>query len=102
MATIEQTYDKALPRASDADRWLAWVTTVDHKRIGALYLLTALGFFLIGGAEAMLIRAQLTFPLNHLLSPGLYNQLFTMHGTTMIFLVAIPALLGMTNYVVPL
>ena len=81
---------------------LAWVATVDHKRIGILYLLTALGFFVIGGIEAMLIRLQLAVPNNTLLQPDTYNMLFTMHGTTMIFLVAMPALFGLANYIVPL
>jgi cytochrome c oxidase subunit I len=81
---------------------LAWMATVDHKRIGILYVLTTLVFFLVGGAEALLMRLQLAWPQNHLLSPEAYNQLFTMHGTTMIFLVVMPALIGFANYFVPL
>jgi heme/copper-type cytochrome/quinol oxidase subunit 1 len=81
---------------------LAWLSTVDHKRIGILYLLTALVFFVIGGIEALLIRIQLAVPNNHFLGPDTYNQVFTMHGTTMIFLVAMPALFGLINYVLPL
>jgi heme/copper-type cytochrome/quinol oxidase subunit 1 len=81
---------------------LAWIATVDHKRIGILYLLTTLVFFLIGGVEALLMRLQLAWPENHLLSPEAYNQLFTIHGTTMIFLVVMPALIGFANYFVPL
>jgi len=90
---------------SEHDRigWrLAWLSTVDHKRIGILYLLFALLFFVIGGLEALFIRLQLAVPNNTLVSPDTYNALFTMHGTTMIFLVAMPALFGLANYFVPL
>jgi cytochrome c oxidase subunit I len=79
-----------------------WIATVDHKRIGILYLLTALFFFAIGGIEALLIRIQLARPNAHFLSPDTFNQLFTMHGTTMIFLVVMPTLVGLGNYLVPL
>lgn len=81
---------------------LSWVATVDHKRIGVMYLITTFGFFLIGGVEALVMRLQLALPHNDLLSPDTYNQLFTMHGTTMIFLVVMPALIGFANYFVPL
>jgi cytochrome c oxidase subunit I len=80
----------------------AWVATVDHKRIGILYLCTAFFFFCVGGLEALLIRLQLARPNGTLLSPDAYNQLFTMHGTTMIFLVVMPTLVGFGNYFVPL
>ncbi len=83
-------------------RWFDWVGTVDHKRIGILYMWTALFFFLVGGCEALLVRLQLAVPRAHLLSPEAYNQIFTMHGTTMIFLVVMPVLTGFANYVVPL
>jgi cytochrome c oxidase subunit I len=79
-----------------------WVATVDHKRIGILYLIITLFFFLVGGIEALMIRAQLAQPNGHLLGPKAYNEIFTMHGTTMIFLVVMPALIGIGNYVVPL
>jgi cytochrome c oxidase subunit I len=79
-----------------------WVATVDHKRIGVLYLITSLVFFAVGGVEALLIRLQLAQPNGHLLSPDAYNQIFTMHGTTMIFLVVMPTLVGFANYLVPL
>src|SRR5574340_256208 len=75
------------------DFW-GWLTTVDHKRIAVLYGITALAFFLIGGIEALLIRVQLAYPNNTFLSAYIYNQLFTMHGTTMIFLVLMPFELG--------
>ncbi|HEY3757592.1 MAG TPA: cytochrome c oxidase subunit I [Opitutaceae bacterium] len=80
----------------------AWLMTVDHKRIGILYILTALVFFLVGGLEALALRIQLVKPGNHFLSPQAFNELFTMHGTTMIFLVAMPALIGFGNYLLPL
>lgn len=80
----------------------AWVATVDHKRIGILYLLTSLFFFVVGGLEALAIRLQLARPEAKLLSPDAFNQLFTMHGTTMIFLVVMPTLVGFGNYFVPL
>jgi cytochrome c oxidase subunit I+III len=81
---------------------LAWLATVDHKRIGVRYLVTALAFFAAGGVEAMIMRAQLAEPENGLVSPETYDQLFSMHGVTMIFLFATPALFGFGNYFVPL
>src|ERR687898_3332019 len=80
----------------------SWFTTTDHKRIGILYLWTVLVFFVLGGVEALLIRVQLGAPENTLLTPERYNQLFTMHGTTMIFLVVVPVWAGLANYVLPL
>jgi cytochrome c oxidase subunit 1/cytochrome c oxidase subunit I+III len=79
-----------------------WVSTVDHKRIGLLYIFSALLFFLIGGVEALLMRIQLAQPNNHFLSPDVYNAMFTLHGTTMIFLVIVPVQLGLAVYMVPL
>jgi cytochrome c oxidase subunit I len=81
---------------------LQWISSVDHKMIGIMYLLIALIFFLIGGAEALLMRIQLAEPVNHFLTPEAYDQFFTMHGTTMIFLVAMPAVLGFSVYFTPL
>jgi cytochrome c oxidase subunit I+III len=82
---------------------LGWLTTTDHKRIGLLYLFTALTFFLAGGVEALLIRTQLLSPGNDVLSPGAYNEAMTMHGVTMIFLFVIPLSIGaFGNYLVPL
>jgi len=81
---------------------LSWVTSVDHKQIGIMYLLITLFFFLVGGVEALFIRIQLARPENTFLSPDAYNQIFTMHGTTMIFLVVMPMLIGFANYFVPL
>ena len=81
---------------------LSWLTTVDHKRIGILYILGAGLFALIGGLEALLIRTQLAVPNNRVLVGDAYNQVLTMHGTTMVFLVVMPVLAGLGNYVVPL
>ncbi|WP_425484676.1 cytochrome c oxidase subunit I [Kroppenstedtia pulmonis] len=83
--------------------WLwEWITTVDHKKIGILYLIASGLFFTIAGLQALLIRLQLMFPNNQLIVGDTYNQLFTMHGLTMIFLVALPALFGLMNVVIPL
>jgi cytochrome c oxidase subunit 1 len=79
-----------------------WVTTVDHKRLGILYIVYALVFLLIAGVEAMLIRIQLIRPHNDFVSPQVFNRLFTMHGTTMIFFVVMPVLFGFANYLIPL
>src|SRR5579862_1717013 len=85
------------------EHWkMAWLSTVDHKRIGILYMVTGLVFFVVGGIEALLIRLQLAVPNNTLVGPDTFNMLFTMHGTTMIFLVAMPVLFGIANYIVPL
>ncbi|HEX4086652.1 MAG TPA: cytochrome c oxidase subunit I [Chthoniobacteraceae bacterium] len=81
---------------------LAWLSTVDHKRIGILYMLTGLVFFIIGGIEALIMRLQLAVPNNHLVAPDTFNMLFTMHGTTMIFLVVMPLVFGFANYFVPM
>lgn len=91
-----------LPSVKENNGLLSWVASVDHKQIGLMYLLATLIFFLIGGVEALMIRMQLVQPNNHLLTPELYNQLFTMHGTTMIFLVVMPFLVGVGVYLVPL
>ena len=79
-----------------------WITTVDHKRIGLLYALTALAFFIIAGLEALLIRFQLAGPNGEVLSAEAYNQLFTMHGLTMVFLVIMPIAAAFTNYFLPI
>src|SRR5205823_13485682 len=81
---------------------LSWISTVDHKRIGVMYGLTALFFFIIGGIEALLIRIQLARPDNGFLDPEQYNRIFTMHGTTMIFLVVMPVGVAFMNLLVPL
>ena len=76
--------------------------TTDHKRIGILYLSTTLVFFVLGGIMALLMRAQLTVPNEHFITRDRYDTLFTLHGTTMIFLVVVPILAGFGNYLVPL
>jgi cytochrome c oxidase subunit I len=83
-------------------RVASWITTTDHKRIGILYIATSLAFFLAGGVLALLIRAQLAQSGADVVEPETFNQLFTMHGTTMVFLVVVPILAGFGNYLVPL
>ncbi|HET7760374.1 MAG TPA: cytochrome c oxidase subunit I [Gaiellaceae bacterium] len=83
-------------------RLSSWLTTVDHKRIGILYIVTTLAFFIAGGILALLMRAQLATPNEHLVTKSSYNELFTMHGTTMVFLVVVPIWAGLGNYLVPL
>jgi cytochrome c oxidase subunit 1/cytochrome c oxidase subunit I+III len=100
--TIEEFKKAVLDPAKRRHYQLAWLSTVDHKRIGVLYMLNGLFFFVVGGVEALFIRLQLAVPNNHFLAPDTFNQLFTMHGTTMIFLVAMPALFGFVNYILPL
>jgi len=103
MATIVAAppYVQAATETSNTGLW-SWLTTVDHKRIGALYLVTSLIFFVIGGLEAFLIRAQLAVPNGQVLSADMYNQLFTMHGTTMVFLAIMPLSAAFFNFLIPL
>jgi cytochrome c oxidase subunit 1 len=89
------------PRGFGATIW-SWITTVDHKRIGIMYGTAALFFMLIGGLEALLMRVQLAVPENDFVGADTFSQLFTMHGTTMIFLVAMPMAVAFFNYIVPL
>ncbi|MEY2398750.1 MAG: cytochrome c oxidase subunit [Actinomycetota bacterium] len=91
-----------LRRPTNTSGFWGWITTVDHKRIGILYGVTAFIFFLFGGVEALLIRLQLARPNGTFLSAHLYNQLFTMHGTTMIFLVVMPISAAFFNYLAPI
>jgi cytochrome c oxidase subunit 1 len=79
-----------------------WITTVDHKKIGIMYIVYALLFLVVAGFEAVLMRIQLLVPNNHFVSPQVFNRLFTMHGTTMVFFVGIPILFGFGNYLIPL
>jgi cytochrome c oxidase subunit 1 len=106
MNAISDTLDRPEGAAQERLPLLArlheWVVTVDHKRLGIMYICTGLVFLLIAGVEASLIRIQLAVPENTLLSPQVFNRLFTMHGTTMIFFGAIPILFGFANYLVPL
>ncbi len=92
--------DVTVPRSTK--RWIDWVTTTDHKKIGIMYLVTTFAFFLLGGVEALLMRVQLGSANNTLLSGQTYNELLTMHGTTMIFLFVVPVMAGFGNYFVPL
>jgi cytochrome c oxidase subunit 1 len=79
-----------------------WITTVDHKRLGILYIGSALIFMVVAGLEAAVMRWQLAAPNNDVVSPETYNRLFTLHGTTMVFFVGMPILFGFGNYLVPL
>jgi cytochrome c oxidase subunit 1 len=103
MATIAQPHSTlAVAGIKPAYGIWSWITTVDHKRIGILYGVTALLLFLLGGLEALLIRLQLIAPNNDVLSAAKYNEMFTMHGTTMIFLAIMPLNSALFNYIVPL
>jgi cytochrome c oxidase subunit 1/cytochrome c oxidase subunit I+III len=102
MATVASPYPAPAVEELRPTGALRWFTTVDHKDIGILYLATSFGFMLLGGLEALLIRIQLAVPRNTFLQPGAYDAVFTVHGTTMIFLVIMPILLGFANYIVPL
>jgi cytochrome c oxidase subunit I len=108
MADAESVFGPlAVPAAREGARPLferahEWITTVDHKRLGILYIVYALVFLVIGGIEATIMRIQLAIPHNHFVSPQVFNQMFTMHGTTMIFFVAMPVMFGFANYMVPL
>jgi cytochrome c oxidase subunit 1 len=104
MATITATPPRqgVLTRPVAPTGLWSWLTTVDHKRIGILYGSTAFFFFLVGGLEALLIRTQLVRPNNTVVGPDQFNSLFTMHGTTMIFLVVMPLSAAFFNYIVPL
>src|SRR5271166_6000055 len=87
---------------SEQEGLLRWISSVDHKEIGILYFISAMFFFLIGGLEALVIRIQLLAPNLHIIAPETFDQMFTMHGTTMIFLFVMPMLTGFSTYVVPL
>ena len=79
-----------------------WVVTVDHKKLGIMYILYALFFFVVGGVEALIMRIQLLVPHNHFVSPQVFNRMMTMHGTTMIFFMVMPILFGFGTYLIPL
>jgi cytochrome c oxidase subunit I len=97
-----QVLTRSVSRPRQTKRWIDWVTTTDHKKIGIMYLVTTFVFFMLGGVEALLMRVQLSEPSNTLLSGQTYNQLLTLHGTTMIFLFVVPVMAGFGNYFVPL
>ncbi|HEY3772485.1 MAG TPA: cytochrome c oxidase subunit I [Solirubrobacteraceae bacterium] len=86
----------------ESKKWMDWVLTTDHKKIGIMYLVLTFVFFCMGGVEALMMRSQLAVPNNTLLNPEHYNQLLTLHGTTMIFLFVVPVWAGFGNYFVPL
>src|SRR5277367_4928371 len=102
---IHGSLDLTPPREGEST-WLetlhSWVITVDHKKLGLMYMMLSIFFLLVGGAEVLLIRIQLAVPNNHFLSPQTFNRLFTMHGTTMVFLVGMPLIFAWANYIVPL
>jgi cytochrome c oxidase subunit I len=93
-------HEVATPRKTK--KWVDWVLTTDHKKIGIMYLVLTGVFFCMGGVEALMMRTQLSVPNNTLLTSEHYNQLLTMHGTTMIFLFVVPVWAGFGNYFLPL
>ncbi len=104
MTVLDEGITRARPAAEESF-WVKvheWAVTVDHKKLGVMYIVSALGFFLVAGLEATLMRIQLAVPNNDFLPPNTFNRLFTMHGTTMVFLVGMPIFFGMANYLVPL
>src|SRR5215211_2815985 len=102
MATVAASPTYAGTESGEATGLWSWLTTVDHKRIGVLYLYTSLFFFLFGGLEAVIIRAQLMKPNGTVVSAEMFNQLFTMHGTTMVFLAIMPLSAAFFNFLIPL
>jgi cytochrome c oxidase subunit I len=102
MSTVASGLPLPLRRPSAKTGFLSWIATVDHKRIGILYGTTAFAFFILGGIEALLIRLQLAKPNGKVVSSDLYNQLFTAHGVTMIFLVIMPLGAAFFNFLIPL
>ena len=105
-ASPEAARPPQLPPPTPSDwregRVMGWVTTLDHKRIGVMYIVTSLLFFLLAGLMALLMRSQLATPDAAFMTRDAYNQLFTMHGTAMIFFVVVPVWAGFANYLVPL
>src|SRR5947207_10875492 len=93
---------RVLRRPQSTTGFWSWFTTIDHKKIGIMYGTTALAFFVIGGVEALLLRLQLAGPNGTLLTAAQYNELFTLHGTTMIFLMGMPLAVAFGNYLIPL
>ena len=102
MVTISATIAGALRRPTSYEGWWSWVTTVDHKRIGILYGVTAFIFFLLAGVEALMIRVQLAGPNQEIVSPEVFSQLFTMHALSMIFLAIMPLSAAFFNFMIPL
>jgi cytochrome c oxidase subunit I len=102
VAVIERPADLTAPEPSFGAKVMDWLTTTDHKKIGILYIITAFFFFVVAGIMALLIRSELAQPGLQLVSDQTYNELFTMHGTIMIFLFVMPVFSGFANYVMPL
>ena len=102
MAVGEVTKREVAPEPQRKGGFRDWITTTDHKKIGILYLYSSFSFFVIGGIFALLIRLELARPGTQFLQPNVYNQIFTLHGTLMIFLVIFPMINGFGNYFVPL
>ena len=100
-ATASTSYG-VFRRPVETTGWRSWLFTVDHKKLGIMYGVAAFAFFIVGGIEALLIRAQLAGPDGTLLSADLYNQMFTMHATSMVFLFAMPMAAAFGNYFIPL
>lgn len=100
-ASPSSTYG-LLKRPVSATGWRSWIFTVDHKKLGIMYGVTAMCFFIVGGLEALLIRLQLAAPNGKVLNADLFNQMFTMHATTMVFLFVMPMAAGFANYFIPL
>ena len=99
---VPQVLAHEVRKPRETNKWLDWVLTTDHKKIGIMYLVLTFVFFLLGGVEALLMRSQLAVPNNTLISGEHYNELLTLHGTTMIFLFVVPVMAGFGNYFVPL
>src|SRR2546427_5437131 len=99
---VKEAPTAALAPEPERGRLLDWLTTTDHKKIGLLYLINSFAFFAVAGIFALLMRTELARPGTQIFAPHAYNQLFTMHGTLMIFLVIFPLLAGFGNYFVPL
>src|SRR5438874_7874169 len=107
MAVAEQTTSEptqvvGVAHVPEPGTLLDWLTTVDHKKLGLLYIFLSLFFLVVGGIEALLMRWQLMWPNSDFLGPDVFNQMFTMHGTTMVFFMGMPILIGFGNYLVPL
>jgi cytochrome c oxidase subunit I len=99
---VAASAERVYPVSWKSGRIARWLVTVDHKRIGIMYIATSLAFFVLGGLLAVLMRAQLATPGESILTKNSYDEVMTMHGTTMIFLVVVPILAGFGNYLVPL
>ena len=99
---VPQVIAHEVTRPRETKRWVDWVTTTDHKKIGIMYLVLTFVFFCLGGVEALMMRLQLSVPNNTLLTSEHYNELLTLHGTTMIFLFVVPVMAGFANYFLPL